>query len=158
MLGRTPSRNPVVPDGSGPTNWDVQAGENIRWSAPLGSQTYGTPVVADGQIYVGTNNSAGYLERYSKDIDLGCLLCFREADGKFLWQFSAEKLPTGRIHDWPLQGIGGAPLVQGERMWFVSNRWELVCLDTLGFRDKENDGSFQDEPVQAANEADVWHP
>ena len=39
------------------------------------------------------------------DIDLGVLLCFNEADGKFLWQHSNEKLPTGRVHDWPMQGV-----------------------------------------------------
>ena len=155
MFGRTATRNPVVPVGDGPTEWNVDSGKNIKWSAKLGSQTYGTPVVAGGQIYVGTNNGAGYLERYPDRVDLGCLLCFRESDGKFLWQFSAEKLPTGRVHDWPGQGLGSSPLVEGERMWFVSNRLEVVCLDTQGFRDGENDAPYDDEPVESPREADV---
>ena len=43
----------------------------------------------------------------------GLLLCFDEADGKFLWQHSSEKLPTGRVHDWPMQGVCATPLVEG---------------------------------------------
>jgi len=155
MLGRTSVRNPVVHQGNAPIEWNAKTGQNIKWSAKLGSQTYGTPVIADGQVYVGANNGAGYLERYPAKTDLGCLLCFREADGEFLWQFSATKLPQGRVADWPLQGIGCPPFVDGERMWFVSNRWEVVCLDTRGFRDNENDGPVDDESVTGPLEADV---
>ncbi len=79
--------------------------KNILWSSPLGSQTYGNPVIANGKVYVGTNNHHIYLKRYPKTVDLGCLICFDEKDGKFLWQHSSEKLPTGRVHDWPDQGI-----------------------------------------------------
>ena len=158
MGGRSFTRNPVVPDGVAPTQWDIKSGKNIKWSAKIGSQTYGGPVIAGGHVYVGTNNAAAYLKkRYPKNVDLGCLLCFGELDGEFLWQFSAEKLPTGRVHDWPLQGLGSSPLVLDDRMWFVSNRWEVVCLDTQGFRDGENDGPITNEPSEAPAEADiVW--
>lgn len=128
--------------------WDAATARNIKWVAQLGSQTYGTPVVADGRIFVGTNNGAGYLKRYPADVDLGCMLCFRESDGKFLWQFSAEKLPTGRVHDWPLQGICSSPLVEKDRAWLVSNRGEVVCLDTQGFYDDEDDGPVVGEEAK----------
>lgn len=155
MHGRDVTRNPVSPETGAPIDWDVETGNNVKWSPRLGTQTYTAPIVADGHVYVGTNNTAAYLKRYPKNIDLGCLLCFRESDGEFLWQYSAEKLPTGRIHDWPYQGIGSSPLVEGERMWFVSNRWEVICADTQGFRDGENDGPYVDEPVEDNREADV---
>lgn len=82
MIGRNwaapPHRN-NTPDGANiPTEWDVKTGENIKWSAILGSQTYGNIVVANGTIYVGTNNGAGYFQRYPSRVDLGVLLCFRE--------------------------------------------------------------------------------
>ena len=117
----------------------------------MGSQTYGNPVVAHGQVFVGTNNGAGHLPRYPSKVDLGCLLAFDEKDGKFLWQHSSEKLITGRVHDWPLQGICCAPLVEGERLWFVTSRGEVRCLDTKGFYDNEDDGEVKDElaPVAA---------
>ena len=85
--------------------WQKDKAKNIKWVARLGSQSYGNPVVANGHVYVGSNNGAGYLKRYPDQIDLGVLLCFSEADGKFLWQHSNEKLPTGRVHDWPMQGF-----------------------------------------------------
>lgn len=124
--------------------WISDEAENIKWVAKLGSQTYGQPIVADGRIFVGTNNDSGYLKRYPSHVDLGCLLCFRESDGKFLWQYSSEKLATGRVHDWPMQGIVSAPLVEGNRLWFVNNRGEIVCADTEGFYDDEDDGPQQD--------------
>ncbi len=145
-----------TPDGKNiPTTWDIDSGENIKWSAKLGSQTYGNPVIANGKVYVGTNNGAGHLERYPSNVDLGCLLCFDEKTGEFLWQHSSPKLPTGRVHDWPLQGVCCSPLIDGERLWFVTSRGEVQCCDTEGFYDGENDGSFTAEPVQTNQEADV---
>jgi outer membrane protein assembly factor BamB len=138
-----------------PAEWDVETGENILWSAPLGSQTYGNVVVANGKVYVGTNNHNGYLARYPKTVDLGVLLCFDEETGEFLWQHSSPKLPTGRVHDWPDQGICCAPYVEGDRLWFVTSRGEVRCLDTEGFRDGENDSPYTAEDVVAENEADV---
>ncbi len=135
--------------------WNQGEAENIKWVAQLGSQSYGNPVVADGKVFVGTNNSAGYLERYPSEVDLGCLLAFNEADGQFLWQHSSEKLPSGRVHDWPLQGICCAPYVEGNRLWFVTSRGEVRCLDTEGFYDDENDGPYQDEAYTDKKEADV---
>lgn len=145
-----------TPIGKGiPTEWEVgdfdrKTGEwisddaqNIKWVARVGSQTYGNPVVAGGRVYVGTNNGAGWLKRYPSNVDLGCLLAFSEKDGSFLWQDSSEKLPTGRVHDWPLQGICCAPLVEGDRLWYVTSRGEVKCLDAEGFYDGEDDGPIQ---------------
>ncbi len=151
------SRNNTPPGENIPIKWNIEDGTNVKWSAKLGSQSYGNPVIANGKVYVGTNNGAGYLSRYPAEVDLGCLLCFEEATGKFLWQHSSPKLPTGRVHDWPLQGICCAPYADGDRLWFVTSRGEVVCLDAEGFHDGENDGSFQAEVNQNKDEADiVW--
>ena len=136
-------------------DWDSTDAKNIKWVARLGSQSYGNAVISDGKIYVGTNNSGGWLERYPSKVDLGCLLCFELETGKFLWQHSSEKLPSGRVHDWPLQGICCAPLVEGNRLWFVTSRGEVRCLDTEGFYDGENDGPHDGESFAVKEEADV---
>jgi len=138
-----------------PIDWDVEEGTNIKWKAALGSQTYGNAVVANGKVYVGTNNGAGYVKRYPRNVDLGCLLCFDEKTGKLLWQHSSPKLPTGRVHDWPLQGICCAPFADGDRIWYVTSRGEVVCADAEGFHDGENDGPFDAEDNQNKDEADV---
>ncbi len=111
--------------------------------------------MANGQVYVGSNNGNGYLKRYPATVDLGVLLCFDEKDGKFLWQDSSEKLPTGRVHDWPLMGICCSPLVEGDRLWYITSRGEVKCLDTAGFRDDENDGPVKDEKFTDKDEADI---
>lgn len=139
QLGGSPARNNAV-DVEVPTDWNVEQGTNIKWSVPLGSQTYGHPIIANGKVFVGTNNGHGYLKRYPDDVDLGVLLCFRESDGEFLWQHCSEKLSTGRVHDWPEQGICSAPVAESDRLWFVMNRGEVVCLDAAGFDDDEDDG------------------
>jgi outer membrane protein assembly factor BamB len=153
--GGTHDRNNTPPDAKVPTSWNVEDGTNVLWSAALGSESYGNPVVANGKVYVGTNNGSGYLTRYPTSVDLGVLVCFDEKDGKFLWQHSSEKLPTGRVHDWPDQGICCAPMIDGDRGWFVTSRGEVVCFDTEGFRDKENDGPFKEEAFENEEEADV---
>lgn len=155
MWAGSPTRNNVNPSTKIPTEWNVDEGTNIKWVSQVGSQTYGNPVVANGQVYVGTNNGAGYIKRYPNKVDLGCLLCFRESDGKFLWQHSNEKLATGRVHDWPLQGVCAAPMIEGKRGWYVSNRGELVCFDVEGFHDDENDGPYKDEKETGKEECDV---
>jgi outer membrane protein assembly factor BamB len=153
--GGSPERNNVPDTGKLPTEFEIKTGKNIRWSMPLGSETYGNPVVANQKVYVGTNNGNGYIKRYPSSVDLGVLVCFNEKDGKFLWQHSSEKLPTGRVHDWPNQGICCAPLIDGDRLWYVTSRGEVVCLDTEGFHDGENDGPFVKEPNENKDEADV---
>lgn len=120
-----------------------EGARNIKWVARLGSQTYGNPTVSNGRVFVGTNNGAGYLKRYPPRIDLGVLLCFEEKTGDFVWQHSNPKLPTGRVHDWPYQGVCSTPIVHGDRLWYVTNRGEVVCLDTQGFHDGEDDGPEQ---------------
>ncbi|HEV3198506.1 MAG TPA: PQQ-binding-like beta-propeller repeat protein [Bryobacteraceae bacterium] len=130
MWGGTPDRNMVSPMKGIPLSWDIKTKKNVKWMAELGSQSYGNPVVAGGQVYAGTNNE---LVRNPKEPgDRGVLMCFRESDGKFLWQHANEKLAAGRALDWPFQGVCSSPLVEGERLYYVTNRCELVCLDTKG--------------------------
>ncbi|MBX3420082.1 MAG: PQQ-binding-like beta-propeller repeat protein [Pirellulaceae bacterium] len=154
QMGGSSLRNCVGGAANIPTQWDVASGDNIIWSVPLGSTTYGNPVVANGRVFVGTNNGGGYVARYPKTTDLGVLLCFSEQDGKFLWQHSSEKLESGKKHDWPDQGICSTPLVDGERLWYVTSRGEVACLDTNGFYDRKNDGA-KGEPNENTDEADV---
>jgi len=94
-------------------------------------------------------------DRYPAKIDLGVLLCFEEETGNFLWQHSNQKLPTGRVHDWPDQGVCSTPVVDGDRLWYVSNRGEVVCLDTEGFHDGEDDGPILHDGAVLVENADV---
>ncbi len=129
MWGGTSDRN-MVSNQHVVTSWDVKTGKNVKWVSQLGSQSYGNPVVAGGQVYVGTNNE---LVRDPKEGgDRGVLMCFRESDGEFLWQHTNVKLASGRANDWPYQGVCSSPMVEGNTVYYVSNRCEIVALDARG--------------------------
>jgi outer membrane protein assembly factor BamB len=153
MFGFTPSRNMVSNETGLVEKWDIKTGENVKWSAKIGSQTYGGPVVANGKVFVGTNNEA--LKNPKLSGDRGNILAFDAKDGKFLWQQANAKLSAGRVNDWPLQGVCSTPAIEGDRLYYVSNRAELVALDTEGFLDGENDGPFTGETDKSEIDADV---
>jgi outer membrane protein assembly factor BamB len=136
-------------------DWDPAGAKNIKWVAELGSRSYGSAVVYNGKVYMGSNNTAAYLERFPPEIDLGCLMCFDAQDGKFLWQHSSRKLPSGRVHDWPHEGICSVPYCDGDRLWFVTSRCEVRCLDADGFLDGTNDGETSEGEDATTQDADV---
>lgn len=153
MWGGTADRNMVSKMTGAPTEWDVKTKKNVKWVAQLGSQSYGNAVVAGGMVFVGTNNEL--LRDPKQGGDRGVLMAFREADGEFLWQHTHVKLESGRANDWPFQGVASSPLVIGDRLYYVSNRAILYCVDIQGFRDNENDGPVTNETLTGATNADV---
>ena len=156
MWGGSPDRNMVSDASPVSLDFELEKGnKNLLWTSNLGSQTYGNPVVSGGHVYVGTNNGAGYVDKYPAKTDLGVLLCFEEKTGSLLWQLSREKLAAGRVNDWPLQGICSVPEVKDDRVYVVTNRCELMCLDAKGFTDGKNDGEYQDEVDSGETDADI---
>jgi outer membrane protein assembly factor BamB len=153
MWGGTPDRNMVSKMTGLPASWDVKTGANVKWMAELGSQTYGNPVVSKGVVLVGTNNEK--LRDPKQGGDRGVLIAFRESDGAFLWQITHEKLTSGRVNDWPFQGVCSSPLVENDAVYYVSNRGEVIAADLQGFRDKENDGPFKDEKFTSQQDGDI---
>lgn len=155
MFGGTLQRNLVNTfEKNLPDYWDINSGENIKWAVDLGSKAYGGPVLAGGRIFIGTNNDRP--RNPAIQGDKGILMCFREADGQFLWQAVHDKLASGRVNDWPREGICSSPFVDGPRVYYVSNRCELVCADVEGFLDGTNDGA-QDEQYRGPQDADfLW--
>ena len=151
MWGGTPARNMASSAKNLPAMWDVDTGANIKWKVQIGSTSYGNPVIADGKVFLGTNN--GNPRNPEITGDKGVLMCFRESDGKFLWQAVSDKLEAEL--DWPEQGVCSSPAVDGKKLYYVSNRAELICLDTEGFLDGENDGPFKEETRKSSADADI---
>ncbi|MGI9517570.1 MAG: PQQ-binding-like beta-propeller repeat protein, partial [Pirellulaceae bacterium] len=160
MWGGALDRN-MASDATGINiDFDLRAGQNVNWVANLGSQTYGNAIVAGGKVFVGCNNGAEY--RPGHVGDRGCLLCFDEESGEFQWQLTREKLTSGRVNDWPLQGICSTPTIELNEdgsdgvLWVVTNRCELMCVDISGFADG-NDG-LTDEVDAEMQDADIiWN-
>jgi len=153
MFGFTPSRNMVSAEKELPVKFDVKSGLNIKWVEELGSQTYAGPILAGDKVFVGTNNQRLYDK--SLEGDRGNVMAFDRVSGEFLWQSAHAKLGSGRVNDWPLQGVCSTPAIEGDRLWYVSNRAHVVCADTDGFRDDENDGPHKDEAVKSEIAEDV---
>lgn len=161
MWGGSPSRNMANPTTGLNFEFELEDKEEkkpakrINWTARLGSQTYGNPVISGGKVFVGTNNGGRHRPKHQGD--RGCVLAFDIRNGKLLWQLTRQKLPIGKVNDWPEQGICSAPVVEGDRMYLVTNRAELICLDTEGFHDGQNDGPYKDEDDKERMDADiVW--
>lgn len=122
----------------------------LKWKADLGSRAYGGPIIANGKVLVGTNNgkprNARDQKKAGEDIepfDKGVLMCFDEKTGEFLWQAVNDKLPSGQVNDWPLEGVCSTPLVDGNRVYLTTNRCTIQCLDLNGGQD-----GFQGKPLK----------
>jgi outer membrane protein assembly factor BamB len=121
---------------------DVETTRQVKWIAKLGDRAHGSPVVAGGRVFVGTNNNAPRDPRIQGD--KGVLMCFSEQSGEFLWQLVVPKMYELKYSDWHNVGICSSPTVEGDRVYVVSNRCEVVCLDAKGMSDG-NDGPYREE-------------
>jgi len=121
---------------------DLATTKNVKWVAKLGSQSYANPVVSGGKVFVGTNNESPRSRAHLGDRSV--LYAFDEKNGAFLWQLVVPKLKSGKVNDWENLGLLAAPHVVGNRLWVVTSRCEVLCLDTEGMANG-NDGPYQDE-------------
>jgi outer membrane protein assembly factor BamB len=122
--------NAVHAEKNPPTDWSIKAGaeRNLLWSATVGRESYGAPVVSDGFVWIGTNNATPRDPAVMGDASV--LMCFRAENGEFLWQHVSPRNPEHDRHgDWGSVPLRSIPLVQGDRLWFMNNRWEVICLD-----------------------------
>lgn len=156
--GNDPGRNMYSPAKGLPDHFDVKFkpnGEevdmktthNVKWTAKLGSQAFGNVVVSGGKIFIGTNNENPRDPQHQGDHSI--LLCFDEKTGEFLWQLVVPKLASGKVNDWENLGLLSSPCVEGNRVYLVTSRCEVVCLDTEGMANG-NDGPFMDEAQYVA--------
>jgi len=152
--GQQHSRNNVSTETGLPTSFDpgkvdIRTGEvdpattkNVRWTAALGNRAHGSPIVADGKVFVGTNNEKPRDDRIQGD--KGVLMCFDEKSGAFLWQLVVPKLYEIKYSDWHYVGISSPPTVEDGFAYLVSNRGEVTCLDVNGLADG-NAGPYKQE-------------
>jgi outer membrane protein assembly factor BamB len=126
---------------------DLPPAGGVRWVARLGGRTYGTPAVAGGKVFVGTNNDNPRDPRTTED--RGVLMCFDERTGRFLWQLSVPKLRHIVMADVYGTGLTGTPSIEGNRVYLVTNRGEAMGLDAGGMANG-NDGPFTGEATLLA--------
>lgn len=140
--GEKNTRNMVSDETGLPSTFNPETGENIKWQVSIGSHGYATPVVAGGKVFIGANNADERIP--DREGDRGTLLCFNENDGSFCWQLTVPRIEGDRHNDWPMVGICSPPTVENDRVYVLTNRSEILCLDING-QANGNDGPFQGE-------------
>ena len=126
--GGTPSRNMASETEKGLPAWyalgqkkdngdiDLSTTKNFKWVAKLGNRTFGSPVVSQGKVFIGSSGTS-YAE--------AMMLCFDEETGKELGRFVCG--PSHVKCD--NYGICSTPAVDGDRLYFVAPYQEVMCLD-----------------------------
>jgi outer membrane protein assembly factor BamB len=153
--GHDPSRNMVSPDTGLPVAVEsgkaaddgtidpASVSKNVKWVAKLGTQTYGNPTISNGRVFIGTNNGWPH---FREDLtgDYGVLLCVDQKSGKRIWSLFSPKLAAGKVSDWEQVGLCSSPTADGDRVYTVTNRCEVLCLRAGGMTG-QNEGPFTDE-------------
>ena len=142
--GERLTRNQVSNETGLPDHVDVSTGQGIKWTAKLGSSSYSPAVIANGRVFISTNNDSPLDPRHKGD--RGVFRCLEESTGRFLWQLVVPKIGGDPYLDWPKVGIASPATVEGERVYLLTNRAEVVCLDARGMANG-NDGPFVDEAM-----------
>ncbi len=187
MWAGTPGRNMVSAEKNPPIEFDpgkklkgkdevdLATTKGLKWATRLGSQAYGTVIVSDGKVLLGTNNENPFDSKYqikNKDTgkvvaeDRSVVLCLDEKTGQMIWQFASPKLGTGKVSDWEYLGICATATAEGKYVYIPTNRCEVVCLDIAGLKDG-NQGmqdeakylSSPDNKIQATGDTDadiIW--
>jgi outer membrane protein assembly factor BamB len=128
--------------------FDLNTAKNVKWCVRLGTENYSSPTIANGRVFIGTNDETLDDPRY-RPTRGGLFLALEEKTGDLLWQLVVPRLEIDRskvsedFDDMNL-GICSTATVDGDRVYLVSNRCEVLCLDVHGLQNG-NDGPFQDE-------------
>ena len=103
---------------------------NVKWVRKVCQAVYATPVIAGGKVFVGGRRP-----------QQGLMIGLDERTGKVLWQWQgpARKVPDYidgwligiRTHPEEL-GVCSSPVVEGERLYFVTHSFKVLCLDVNG--------------------------
>jgi outer membrane protein assembly factor BamB len=125
-----------VPGQKNTRTREIQLGtaKNVRWGRKLCESIYCTPAIVGGKIFIG-----------GRQENRGLMMCLDARTGKLLWQWQApaKEIPL-RIDGWsigisenpPALGVCSSPLVDGNRVYFVTNDFKVACLDANGQRAK----------------------
>ena len=124
----------------------ILPGENLKWSVPLGTQAYVTPAIAQGRVYIGSNDAKVDTSRFARS--KGSVFdCLDETTGLRLWRLVIPRLKTlnkqFNYDDMDL-GLCSSPTVDGNRVYVMGSRGDVLCLDINGQSDG-NAGPYTDE-------------
>ena len=102
------------------------------WELKLGAHQYSVPTIDRGRIFLATEDGAVRRPDY-QPTGGGVLMCVEQATGKLIWELPSPRymegvIPPFHFDQWKL-GICSHPVVDGERVFAVGNRGEVLCVD-----------------------------
>ena len=111
---------------------DIASATNVRWAVNVGTNCYGSPVVSQGRVLVGSNLIPGD-PRYTNN--RATCACYDEKTGKVLWMFSVAHPDTPNLAHGSSLGVCASPTVDGDRV-YVNSWTDILCLALDGQNDK----------------------
>lgn len=123
---------------------DAFRSEDLLWEVRLGTHQYTIPRIDGGRIFIGIDDM--YLKHpVLQPAGGGIVMCLEQASGKMLWQLVIPRYMEGvkalfHFNQWKC-GVCSRPVVDGKRLYIVSPRGEVLCIDRNGQADG-NHGPF----------------
>jgi outer membrane protein assembly factor BamB len=117
------------------------------WELKLGTIQYSIPTIDRGRIYIGANDGGVSRPGYESSGG-GVLMCVEQATARLIWQMPSPRYfdgikPPYHFDQWRT-GFCSGPVVDGDRVYIIACRGEILCLDREG-QANGNDGPFTNE-------------
>ncbi|MCF7673698.1 MAG: PQQ-binding-like beta-propeller repeat protein [Akkermansiaceae bacterium] len=117
------------------------------WEIKTGTHQYSIPTVDRGRILIAAND-AGIKRAGYEATSGGGVMCVAQATGNLIWQLPIPRYMDGvkapyHFDQWNC-GVCSGPVVDGNRVYVVGSRGEILCLDLDG-QANGNDGPCLDE-------------
>ena len=150
MRGRTSNRVSSISSKNGPQTWnpkkvlgepaDMDAKSEsgaragfVKWKKGDFWDVMCDPAFANGLLWIGTANPIG-----KKTEDASVLACFDAMTGALLYQHVSPKIGVAS-QDWAGTGNTSTPFIEGNRLWFCTNRLEVIRLNILPLVERKGD-------------------
>ncbi len=139
MIGSPP---PAV--GASPALPDAFRSDDLLWEIQLGTHQYTIPRIDGDRIFVGVNDR-GLKHPVLHRTGGGIMMCLERETGRMIWQLVIPRYMEGtkapfHFNHWQC-GVCSRPAMDGERLYIVGPRGDVLCLDRDGQADG-NDGPF----------------
>ncbi len=132
------------------------AGDFVLWTQDIGHAAAAIARAEGAEVIIATNQFPNPAEIATPQrIAGGAVLCFESQNGTVRWGITHAHQDRDDSIVRSFAGVTSRPTIDGDRVFYVSNRGELICLDLEGLLDEEDDGLPEDEHAGEGTTADV---
>ena len=126
---------------------DAYDANDLLWEARLGTHQYTVPRIDRGRVFIGTND-IGLEHPAARRTGGGIVMAMDAGSGEMIWQMPIPRYMKGtqppfHFNHWKC-GVCSRPAIDGDRLYIVGPRGDVICLDRNGQADGNN-GPFVSE-------------